>query len=64
MALDLDTRLADFEARFAQFLSGKREASEDVDNAARAIIADVRARGDIALAALTLKFDALSVLFA
>lgn len=57
MALELDTRNADFEARFAEFLSGKRESSQDVDDAVRAIIADVRARGDAALIDLTRKFD-------
>ena len=61
MALDLDSRSPDFEARFAAFLAGKREASDDVDQAVRAIIADVRARGDAALTALTLKFDHFDV---
>ena len=57
MALELDTRSADFEGHFARFLSSKREASEDVDQAARGIVADVRARGDTALIDLTQKFD-------
>ena len=61
MALDLDTRSADFEAGFTRFLSGKREASEDVDNTVRAIVADVRARGDAALVDFTLKFDGFDV---
>ena len=61
MALDLDTRSADFDARFTQFLSGKREASVDVDDAVRAIVSDVRKRGDTALAELTLKFDRCDV---
>ena len=34
----------DFESAFAAFLATKREASEDVDAAVRAIIAQVRAR--------------------
>ncbi len=58
MAADLDTRAADFDQRFQAFLGGKREASEDVDAAVRAIIADVRARGDTALVEFTRKFDA------
>jgi histidinol dehydrogenase len=57
MAIDLNTRTADFEARFKAFLGGKREASEDVDVAVRGIIADVRTRGDAALIELTRKFD-------
>ncbi len=61
MALDLDTRTADFESRFAAFLTGKREASQDVDDTVRAIVADVRARGDNALVALTEKFDGFDV---
>ncbi len=61
MALDLDTRTIDFESRFTEFLSGKREASEDVDQAVRAIVADVRQRGDVALADLTRKFDAFDI---
>ncbi len=61
MALHLDTRAADFEARFKAFLAGKREVSDDVDGAVRAIIADVRIRGDTALVALTEKFDRFDV---
>ena len=61
MPLELDTRSADFESRFAAFLAGKREASEDVDALVRGIIADVRTRGDTALAELTAKFDHFDV---
>ena len=61
MALDLDSRSSDFDGRFAAFLASKREASEDVDLAVRGIIADVRARGDGALVALTQKFDQFDV---
>jgi histidinol dehydrogenase len=57
MPLRLDTRAADFAAQFRDFLSAKREASEDVEHAVRAIIADVVARGDRALVELTLRFD-------
>jgi len=57
----LTTAAPDFETRFAAFLAEKREISEDVDNAVRTIIADVRARGDAALAELTRKFDQLDL---
>ncbi len=57
MALRLDTRAADFAQRFRAFLDTKREASADVEAAVRAIIADVAARGDRALADYTRKFD-------
>ena len=57
MALDLDTRSADFEARFAAFLAGKREVSEDVDAVVRGIISRVRMRGDAALVELTQQFE-------
>jgi histidinol dehydrogenase len=57
MAVRLDQSDPKFEARFGELLSAKREASEDVDQAVRAIIADVRARGDAALIDYTTKFD-------
>jgi histidinol dehydrogenase len=57
----LDTRDADFEARFAALLGMKREEAEDVDQAVAAIIADVRARGDAAVIDLTAKYDRLSL---
>ena len=57
MALRLDSRAGDFEARFAAFLATKREVSEDVDAVVRDIIARVRAEGDAALIDLSLKFD-------
>ena len=53
----LDTRVADFEAAFQQLLASKREVSEDLDTAVAAIIADVRARGDAALADYSRRFD-------
>ena len=59
MAIWLDWNEADFEARFAAFLTTKREVSEDVGQTVRAIIADVRSRGDEALAELTRRFDGL-----
>jgi histidinol dehydrogenase len=57
MPIRLDTKAADFAPRFRAFLDTKREASQDVEQAVRAIIADVRDNGDRALIALTEKFD-------
>ncbi|WP_026789743.1 histidinol dehydrogenase [Pleomorphomonas oryzae] len=57
MALRLDDRAPDFEARFSAFLTTKREVSADVDAAVADIIADVRARGDAALHEWTAKLD-------
>jgi len=57
MAIRLDTRGADFAKQFRVFLDTKREVSADVDAAARAIVADVAARGDRALQDYTRKFD-------
>jgi histidinol dehydrogenase len=61
MPLRLDRTSADFDARFAAFLAVKREASADIEQAARAIIADVVARGDDAVIDLTRKFDRLDL---
>ncbi|RYH02738.1 histidinol dehydrogenase [Salipiger sp. IMCC34102] len=52
---------ADFEARFADLLAAKREDAPDVDDAAAAIIARVRAEGDAALIALTQQYDRLAL---
>ncbi len=57
MPIRLDTRDADFAARFRAFLATKREAAADVEGTVRGIIADVIARGDRALAELTKTFD-------
>ena len=57
MPIRLDARAPDFAAQFRTFLDAKREASADVEQAVRAIIADVAARGDAALVELTKKFD-------
>ena len=57
MPIRLDSRSPDFAKRFEDFLATKREASVDVDIAVREIVADVAARGDAALIALSLKFD-------
>jgi histidinol dehydrogenase len=61
MAMRLDARSGDFEARFRDLLAMKREVSEDVDRAAAAIIADVVARGDVAVIEATAKFDRLEL---
>lgn len=57
MAIRLDDRAPDFEARFSAFLTTKREVSADVDAAVADIIADMRARGDDALHDWTEKLD-------
>ncbi|SFC86171.1 histidinol dehydrogenase [Tropicimonas isoalkanivorans] len=57
----LNTADADFEARFAAFLTTKREDAPDVDAAVAAIIDDVRARGDAAVIELTERFDRLAL---
>lgn len=61
MPMRLKSADKDFETQFSTLLSQKREVSVDVDNAVRDIISDVRARGDAALADLTLKFDRLDL---
>ncbi len=61
MPIILDTSDTDFDARFAALLSMKREDSPDVDDTVRAIIDDVRARGDRAVIELTAKFDRLDL---
>ena len=57
MPLRLDQRQADFEARFKAFLSEKRETEVDVIDTVKAILADVKQRGDQALIDYTTKFD-------
>ena len=61
MPIRLDSRSADFAARFAALLATKREVSEDVDQAVRAIITDVRSNGDRALIELSRKFDRIDL---
>src|SRR5215468_933396 len=61
MPIRLDSHADDFAAHFAAFLASKREDDADVEEAARAIIAEVAARGDEALAAFTRKFDRIDV---
>ena len=59
MVLRLSTAQADFEDRFRELLGQKRETAAEVDDAVRAIVADVVARGDAALAEYTKRFDGL-----
>ena len=61
MPLRLDARDPAFETAFAALLAMKREVSEDVDQAVRAILADVAERGDAALVDFTARFDRLSL---
>ena len=61
MPLHLTTGDPDFERAFAAFLAAKREVSEDVDAAVRAIITQVREHGDKALIELTRRFDRLDL---
>jgi len=61
MPIRLDTGDPDFAERFDAFLATKREVAEDVVETARAVIADVIARGDTALIELTRRFDRLDV---
>ncbi len=53
----LDQQDPDFEAAFARLLDAKRAQTADVSAAVAEILADVRARGDAALAAYTERFD-------
>jgi histidinol dehydrogenase len=61
MAIHLDIRSGDFAQKFRAFLDTKREASADVEAAVRAIVADVAARGDVALKDYARKFDQLDL---
>ncbi|HEV2561071.1 MAG TPA: histidinol dehydrogenase [Rhizomicrobium sp.] len=59
MARRLDARAPDFAAEFASL--AKRETEADVAASVRAIIADVRARGDAALIELSARFDKVNL---
>jgi histidinol dehydrogenase len=61
MPVQLSTTDRDFADQFQTFLDSKREASIDVDQAARTIIADVRRRGDEALIDLSAQFDGIDL---
>jgi histidinol dehydrogenase len=53
----LDARAPGFAAAFAALVDAKRDDAADVSGVVAGIIADVRSRGDAAVAELTAKFD-------
>ncbi|NVK35834.1 MAG: histidinol dehydrogenase [Rhodobacteraceae bacterium] len=59
MVQRLSSTDSDFETQFKELLAGKREASEDVDQAVRAILEEVQTRGDAAVLEYTARFDRL-----
>jgi len=61
MVRRLNAKDASFAADFDALLFAKREIEEDVAQAVRSLIADVRQRGDAALVELTNKFDRADV---
>ena len=61
MAVALDMQSADFDERFAALVAAKRETSADVDLTVADIIDDVRHRGDVALAELSLRFERIEI---
>ncbi|MGO1121250.1 histidinol dehydrogenase [Rhodovibrionaceae bacterium A322] len=61
MPLNLQSRSADFERRFAEFLDGKRDEVSDVESVVAEIIQNVRQRGDAALLDYTARFDRLNL---
>ena len=61
MALRLDTDDAGFAAAFDRMLARRRAHDEDVRAAVAAILADVRARGDAAVFALSESFDGVKL---
>jgi len=61
LAIWLEQASQDFEAKFSAFLSTKREVSEDVNAVVRAIIDDVRARGDAALIDYSARFEGIDL---
>ncbi len=61
MPQELNALSAAFDADFRALLAQKREVSEEVTAAVAAIIQDVRNRGDVAVAALSLRFDSVDL---
>ncbi len=56
----LDTRVADFDAAFAQLVAHDAAIDRAIERAAQAIVEDVRVRGDAALLEYTHRFDRTS----
>jgi histidinol dehydrogenase len=61
MPVTLNTTDADFARQFDAFLAARREEEADVSQTVARIIADVRARGDLAVAELTRRFDEIDL---
>ncbi len=61
MPLRLDASAPDFQSAFDHLLGMKREASVEIDDVVRDIIADVVARGDEAVIEYTSRFDKLDL---
>ncbi len=61
MPVFMNTADADFSRQFHAFLAARREEEADVSQTVAQIIADVRARGDAAVAELTQRYDELDV---
>ncbi len=61
MARRLDAASADFQSRLSAILSEQREQGQDVVEIVRAIVDDVRQRGDLALREYTARFDKLDL---
>ena len=57
----LETTASDFEARFSELLTAKRESSPDVNDAVADIIAFVRKEKDAALIELSWRFDRIDL---
>ena len=53
----LDNRDADFAKQFVALVNARREADSDVSRDVAAIVVDVKARGDAAVADYTARFD-------
>ena len=59
--LQLDAGAPGFAAAFAALVAARRESDAGVASGVAAIIADVRARGDVAVAELTQRFDRIDL---
>ena len=52
---------SDFTARFEDFITARRDDDQDVSDVVRAILTDVRTRGDVAVFEYTNRFDKLDL---